>query len=295
MGINSFFIAQFCIGLITMSIHISLMKKEGLIKLFIFKKYTFKKVFKYAIGYIPLSFSSWIFNLSDRYIITYYVSLAMAGKYSFIMQLTMIIQVIIQAITTAYDPIFMGLMKDRTKENLEKIKIYFTVMIFLLLFVYLGLVLFLPFMIDIFFPIEYQGDYLLISILSMGFVFLAIRKMFANILVYYKKSLWISMSGYIPAIVNLGLNFIFVPKYGMYAAAWSTLASFFLYGFIVFVMAQKLQKFEFDYVKISSIFIMALIITWASFVYNNIVLNIFMLGLFVLFGKFLNIYKMMRI
>jgi len=295
LGVSSFFIAQFVVGLIVMIIHVYMMKKEELIKLFIFKKHTFKKIFKYAIGYMPLSFSSWIFALSDRYIITYYVSLAMTGKYSFIMQLTMIIQVLITAITTAYDPIFMKLMKDKTEESLYKIKIYFTVMIFLLLGIYLSLVLFLPFMIDTFFPPKYQGDYLLISILAMGFVFLAIRKIFANILVYYKKSFWISVSGYIPAIVNLVLNFMFVPKYGMYAAAWSTLVSFFLYGFIVFIMAQKLQKFEFAYVKMISIFSLALIITFVSFEYNSLILNLFMFSIYLLIGRFINIYKMLRI
>jgi len=295
MGIKLFFIAQVIVGFVVMSIHINMMTKEGLIKLFVFKKHTFKKVFKYALGYIPASFSSWIFNLSDRYIITYYVSLAMAGKYSFIMQLTMIIQVLMQAIDTAYTPIFMALMKENTKENLNKIKVYFTVMIFLLLGIYLGLILFLPLFIDTFFPVQYKGDYLLISILSMGFVFLGIRKMFVNVLVYYKKSFWISISGYIPAFVNLGLNFLFVPIYGMYAAAWATLASFFLYGLIVFIMAQKLHRFEFDYIQISSIFSIALIITWANFKYTNVVLNIFMLGVFLILGKFLNIYKIFRI
>ena len=296
MGIQSFFIAQFLVGSIVMYLHINMLKREGLLKLFIFNKHTFKKVFKYALGYLPLSFSGWIFAMSDRYIITYYASLAMAGKYSFLMQLTMIIQVIMQSIDTAYAPIFMGLMKEKGSENLEKIKSYFTVMIFLLLFVYLSMVLFLPFLIEALFPKQYQGDYLLISILAMGFVFLAIRKMFANILVYYKKSLWISISGYIPAIVNLGLNFIFIPKYGMYAAAWTTLVSFLLYAVIVFLMAQKLQKLEFNYLHIFTIFGVSIVITWVSFTFNysNFLLNMILLGAFVMLGKVFKIYELMR-
>jgi len=294
IGVQSFFIAQFIVGAIVMYVHLNMMKKEGIIKLFIFKKHTFRKVFKYALGYIPLSFSSWVFALSDRYIITYYVSLAMAGKYSFIMQLTAIIQVVMQAIDTAYTPIFMALMKEKTEENVEKLKSYFTVMSFLLLCMYLGMVLFMPFLIEAFFPEKYQGDYLLISILSMGFVFLAIRKMFVSVLVYHKKSFWISISGYIPAIINLVLNFIFVPKYGMYAAAWSTLISFFLYGIIVFVMAQKLQKFKFNYVQILSLFVMAIIISMIGFKYNSLMLDIIMISLFLAVGKFFNIYIMMR-
>lgn len=96
-----------------------------------------------------------------------------------------------QALDTAFAPIFMKLMKYKTKENLEEIKKYFYIV---------------PFLIDALFPIQYKGDYMLIPILAMGYVFLAIRKMFANILVYYKKSIMLSLSGYFPAFVNLGLN-----------------------------------------------------------------------------------------
>ena len=295
MGVDSFFIAQFIVGAITLFIHIKLLQKENLIQLFLFKKQTFKKLFKYAIGYIPATFSGWIFGLSDRYIITYFVSLSMAGKYSFIMQLVTIIQFFTQAIDTAYTPIFMKLMKEQTEKNLEKIKYFFVVMIFLLLFIYLGIVLFLPFLIETFFPEKYQGDYILIPILSMGFIFLAIRKIFANVLVYYKKSFWISISGYIPAIANLILNFIFIPKFGIYAAAWTTLISYLLYGVIVFIMAQKMQKFKFNYFQIFTIFTISIIITIISFRYNNILLNFILIGLFLLFGKFLNIYKMLRV
>jgi O-antigen/teichoic acid export membrane protein len=293
-GVNSFFISQFIVGFIVMYIHIYLMNKEGLIKLFLFKKNTFKKNFKYALGYIPLSFSSWIFGLSDRYIITYYVSIAMAGKYSFIAQLTAIMQVIMQAIDTAYTPIFMKQMKEKTKESLEQIKSYFTVISFLLLFIYLGMVLFLPFLIEKLFPLKYRGDYFLISIFSMGYVFLAFRKMLANILVYYKKSFWISISGYIPAITNLVLNFIFIPKYGMYAAAWTTLISFFLYAIIVFIMAQKLQKFEFDFLKILLFFLIAIFFTFIAYKYSNLIINFILIGLYLLIGQISGIYKLIR-
>jgi O-antigen/teichoic acid export membrane protein len=294
MGITSFFIAQFFVSSVVMTIHINMMKKEGLLKLLIFKKHTFKKVFKYALGYIPASFSGWIFLLSDRYIITYYFSLAVVAKYSFLVQLTAIMQVIMQSIDTAYGPIFMNLMKCKSQESLEKIKSYFTVITYLLLLIYLCMVLFLPFIIEAFFPKKLHGDYLIISVLSMGFVFLAIRKMFGNVLVYYKKTFWISISGYVPAVVNLGLNFIFIPLYGIYAAAWSTLVSFFIYGVIVFIMAQKLQRFIFNYMQITFLFLLAIVLSFISLYNSSLLVNLMLLGLFLIAGLFLNIFKLAK-
>lgn len=294
MGVHSFFISQFIVGSIVMFVHLSFMKKEGILKLFVFKKKTFNKNIKYGFGYMPASLSSWLFMMSDRYIITYFMSLAMAGKYAFIVQITMMIQVIMQSIQTAQNPIFIKQIKENSEESLGQIRNFITVMIFILLSIYIIMITMLPFVIEFLFPENYRGDYLLIPILAMGALFLAIRKMFSNVLVYYKKTFWISVSGYIPAGVNLGLNFIFIPIYGIYAAAWTTLFSLFLYASIVFTMAQKLQKFEFDYVKIFTLFILAVGFTVISFYYNSLVLNFLLLGLFVSFGQFFGIYKLLR-
>ncbi|GAB6074883.1 oligosaccharide flippase family protein [Nautilia lithotrophica] len=295
MGVKAFFVSQFLVGFITLLIHINIMRKENVIKIFLFNKNTFKKTFGYALGYVPLSFSSWIFNLSDRYIITYYVSLAMAGKYSFIIQLTSILQFITQSIDTAFTPTFMKLMKENTQKNSKSIEAFFIVFIYLLLLVYLTMVFFLPFIIQNLFPLKYHGDYFLISIIGMGFVFLSIRKIFANILVYYKKSWWMSMSGYLPALLNLVLNFIFIPKYGIYAAAWTTLFSFFIYAVIVFAMAQKLKKFILPYEKFLFLFLVSIIFSYVSLKYNKITLDFLMLLIFLFIGKMFNIDKLLRI
>lgn len=294
MGVHSFFISQFIVGSIVMFVHLSLMKKEGILKLFVFNKKTFKKNIRYGFGYMPASLSSWLFMMSDRYIITYFISLAMAGKYAFIVQITMMIQVIMQAIQTAQNPIFMRQIKENSEESLGQIRNFITVMIFILISIYIIMITMLPFVIEFLFPTNYRGDYLLIPILAMGALFLAIRKMFSNVLVYYKKAFWISISGYIPAGVNLGLNFIFIPIYGIYAAAWTTLFSLFLYAAIVFTMAQKLQKFEFDYIKIFLLFILAIGFTVISFYYNSMIVNFLLLGMFALFGQVFGIYKLLR-
>jgi O-antigen/teichoic acid export membrane protein len=293
-GVESFFIAQFIVNLAVMAIHLRMLINEGLVVLTRIRKALFTKLGKYALGYIPASFSGWIFSLSDRYIITYYVSISMAGKYAFLMQFAILIQIIMQAVNTSYTPIFMRLMKDGSRESLRKIEAYYTVIFYFLLLLFLGLSLFLPAVIENIFPEKYRGDYFLIPILSLSYVFLALRKMFANILVYHKKSLWISISGYIPAAVNLLLNFIFVPMYGMYAAAWSTFASFVLYGVIVFLMAQKLQHLNFAFLKIALLFFASLAIVYLNLQNYNLILSFVYFAAFVLLGGVTGIYRLIR-
>ena len=140
--------------------------------------------------------------------------------------------------------------------------------------------------IEYFFTKSFTGDYLLLYILSFGGVFLAIRKVFALTLGHYKKVLWLSSSAYIPAVLNLGLNFLLIPIYGIYGAAVATMLSFMLYAFVVFKMSQNLYAININYVKIIVLFIIALVMIFI--VDNNFYVNILLLAIYILIGY---IYK----
>ena len=154
--------------------------------------------------------------------------------------------------------------------------------------------MFLPFIIEAFFPITYHGDYALIPILAMGYVFLGLRKITSVILAYYEKALWFSMSGYLPAILNVALNFIFIPQYGIISAALSTLASFFIYFLTVYLMSRKLVIFELDYTSLSILYVASVAISIVSFFTNNLAINLILFIVFLLLGYLFNVFSMSR-
>ncbi|XNS81282.1 lipopolysaccharide biosynthesis protein [Vibrio cyclitrophicus] len=286
LKIESFFYSQFVINSFVCIIHLRMISKRGLIKIGVVSKKTLLKQIKYGLAFLPTSATAWVFSLSDRYILTYTVSIAATGKYAFLVQITMIIQIIMQSLDTAFSPIFMRIMKKRDTDSIRLIADYFTLMSFVILGIYLGLVLIVPFIIEKLFPLAYRGDYLLMSILSMGFVFLAWRKLFVSILVYHKKASWISYTGYFPAVLNIVLNLIFIPKYGIYAAAYTTLLSFFIYGATVYCLSLKLEKVNFDYFLVLTYLSSSIIFTYVGYIYNfqNLGLNILLLLCYFLFG-----------
>lgn len=52
--------------------------------------------------------------------------------------------------------------------------------------------------------------------------------LYVNIEHYYKKTPYITVNTIIAAASNIVLNFIFIPRYGYIAAAYTTLASYFI-------------------------------------------------------------------
>ena len=58
---------------------------------------------------------------------------------------------------------------------------------------------------------------------------------------YYEKTRFIAIGTGLAAVVNIILNYIFIPRYGYIAAAYTTLFTYFLYFLFHYFIARKLQ------------------------------------------------------
>jgi peptidoglycan biosynthesis protein MviN/MurJ (putative lipid II flippase) len=66
--------------------------------------------------------------------------------------------------------------------------------------------------------------------------------------IYYSKKLrWLPVITVVASLVNIGLNLIFVPRFGYMAAAVNTMAAFILQTILVFVYAQKCYYLNYNY------------------------------------------------
>ena len=65
--------------------------------------------------------------------------------------------------------------------------------------------------------------------------------LYVNIEHYYKKTPYITVNTIIAAASNIVLNFIFIPRYGYIAAAYTTLASYFISFVLHTRYAKKLE------------------------------------------------------
>lgn len=57
---------------------------------------------------------------------------------------------------------------------------------------------------------------------------------------FAKKTIWTSIAGIISAIVNVGLNYIWIPKYGLMGAVYATYISYLVMALIGYLFAKYL-------------------------------------------------------
>lgn len=222
------------------------------------------KCLKYSIPMLPAMAGSWISSMSDRLVIAKYCTLDSVGLYSLAFQLGQLLYIFGDAITRVISPIIMsGLVYD--KEN-TKVKVSSSAYLILLIMLFGEVLLFLfsEEFITVFADERYFESALFIPIFGFNYV-LGMQQRFPTQIISYKKKTWVISAGCIlSACVNLGLNFLFVPKYGYVFAVWASVASNLFYCIWSFIWGQRFEKIDYHFGRYIVAFVIFLVLIAAA-------------------------------
>ena len=148
------------------------------------------------------------------------------------------------------------------------------------------------------FPLLVQDDYIdaykYIPILIIASVFNMLSSNLSAIYIAKKRTKEIASTTILASIINIVINFIFIKKIGIYAAAISTLLAFFALFIIRYIDVQKYVD-----IKISNknifIFLILFILSFLTYMYNNVYINIIMLIINIIVCGFINKNEIIKI
>lgn len=226
------------------------------------KKMFDKGYWRYALGFnIPLLayyLSQFIFNSSDRIMISHMVGTDKAGIYGVAYSLATVLNFILNAINNSYVPWFYRKIKDGRMEDNQAVANKISILMALLLsFV----IWFAPEVIKIMAGEKYAEAVYVVAPVTVSILLLFYTQLFGNVEFYYEektKLIWASTGA---AIVNILLNYIFIRSYGFIAAAYTTLLSFFIFCYSSYLAMKKilrergLKDVAYDYKALIAIFL----------------------------------------
>ena len=99
----------------------------------------------------------------------------------------------------------------------------------------LFIMLLAPELIMIFGGKKYIESIYVVPPLAATVIFLFLYDMFSTVEFYYGENIGVMVASVLSAALNVGLNYIFIPKFGFYAAGYTTLVCFLCYAFAHFV------------------------------------------------------------
>ena len=197
-----------------------------------------KYCLKVSLPYIPHLLSLNILSASDRTMIKTMCGSEQAAIYSIGYSCATLVTMLGSSMNQAWTPWFSERMHDADYKSIRKWSaIYFSL--------YVGLVvivgLFVPEIIYILGGKLYTDSIYVMPPILAGCIFQFAYTFYVNVECYERKTGGLTFATVISAAINIGLNYIFIPKYGYIAAAFTTLVGYAVLFFIHFIMVLKMN------------------------------------------------------
>lgn len=201
------------------------------------------KYWKYAlIISFPLIWHTLAGNLlssCDRIIITKVCGAADNALYSVAYTCATLVSVLWSSMNTAWSPWAYDQMNAKTYGNLKKYSKPYTVFFIVIV---VGFMLLAPEMLYLMGGRSYQKALYVIPPVMVGFICQFVYSFYVNIEFYEKKQILIAFGTGFAALLNIGLNHLFVPKYGYVAAAYTTMAGYLALCILHYCIVRILKK-----------------------------------------------------
>ena len=243
-----------------------------------------KKVLKYSAPLIPHNISGVTTNMIDRILINKLLSTSMVGIYSVGNNFGNIVFLVVSGIGQAFTPWF----NERVKKNeIHEVSSISKLLLIIFCVIALCLSFFGEEVIYLITPIAYHESWRVIPLIAFAFVFHGVYYFFAAPLFYDiegKGNRIIPLVTILTALTNIGLNYIFIPLYGIVGAALATLISKFILALSLSFVYKKFVNIEYPLIFLLLTPITFLSISLISFIEMENALYFFMIkSLFVLF------------
>lgn len=202
------------------------------------KKY-WQFALKFSLPLVPHGLSQVILSQFDRIMITRMIGAAESGIYSFAYTIFSIVQITGSSIDSAWTPWFYQQMHDKNYDGIKKRSSF----VIISMSAFMSIVMLIsPELLSLLGTKSYADSvYCVIPLVAGGF-FAFIYNFPAGIEYYFEKTKFIMAGTMAAALLNIVLNYIFIKQYGYVAAAYTTLATYFLYFVFHWFLSRKIFR-----------------------------------------------------
>ena len=210
---------------------------------------------RYSLPIVPHLFAGWMLTLADRLILNNLVGVAETGLYSAGYKVAMIMNMAAASVNFAWSPYLYSAMKDRGDSAKQEIARFATYWVMMMCFIFLIISIFSKEIIAIFTASPYHLAYKVVPLIVSGCLFQGFYYIVVNPLFWKGKTPIIAVATMASGILNIGLNFLFIPKLQMMGAALATALSFLFCFIFIGYFSLKYLPFPYEYRRLFKILV----------------------------------------
>ena len=279
-------LAASLIGNISSCIYILLTKKiYNYISIKSYSKELLKKLWKYSIPLIPNAISWWIFNSSDRIIVSSVLGIGQNGILSAAYKFSSVYITIYNIFNMTWTESASLHIND--KDNSEFFSKIINTVLRLFTAICFGIIAFMPFIFPIMINEKFGEAYNQIPILMLSSLFNVLVGLISVIYIAKKDTKAVARTSIMSAIINLVINLVLIKFIGLYAASISTLVAYMSMGIYRLYDVKKYIKIKLDKSFVLKTLLMIPIL-FISYYINNLYLNIIIILITILYAWLIN-------
>lgn len=217
----------------------------------------------FGLPFVPAGLASISMEMIDRYLLAYLKDAATVGIYSAGYKLGIFMLLLTTAFHYAWQPFFLRLGKN--EESRSVFSKVFTIYVFAALLVWICISNFVHELIrvriagySLIGPAFYDAEPV-VPLILVAYVFHGAYLNFLPGIYFEKKTHMIPLITGVGAVVNVGLNFLLIPPYGMMGAAAATVAGYVTMTVGAFVISRRLFAVPYEWSRVVRIVISLLI------------------------------------
>ncbi len=224
----------------------------------------------FSLPIVTSNISYWGVQLSDRYIIGFFMGILFVGYYSPAYSIGNLIYLFIVPFIIVL-PVTLSQLFDNNK--IEDVKIYLEHSLKYLLMIGIpavfGISILSHQILRIFSTMEIaDNSYFIVPFIAISILFYGIYTIFTQILFLFKKTKIPAVIWVFAMILNIGLNIALIPKIGLIGTALSTLLSYVLATILVWYYSFRYLQFKIDYLFIIKSIIASIVMSRAIIYFN---------------------------
>ncbi len=281
MLIGTFIGQMLCVIYILVSLKI-----YDYLKLEMFDFNILKKLLLYSLPLIPNSISWWVFNASDRVIVSSILGvdqngyLSVAHKFSSIIVFMLNIYTMSLTETTSLHVKEIDFQEFYNKLFKQSVKIFSSISILII-----GI---MPFIFNIFVNKNFYDAYYQIPILMISSIFMVIVSVIGTLYIANNNTKAVAVTSFASALINIAVNISLIKYIGLFAATISTLLAYLIMS--VYRLYDCKRKYFRIKIDIKNIIIFVLISCLLIFSYYNqsVILKVILLVLAIVYTSIIN-------
>lgn len=213
---------------------------------------------RYGLPLVPHALATWILELSDRVLLARFASMADVGVYSVGYQLGSAMSLPIAAFTAAWVPfLFKSAATDGSAADhrLARLATYYAAV---LCSIALGWALVVRHAIGIIAAPAFHDAARVSPWVIAGYVFNGLYILPIGLLFWRERTSLIPLVTLVAGTVNVAMNLLLLPRFGMIAAAWSTCVAYGVMLCLAWRAGRQVYAFPYEHRRLATIVLLAL-------------------------------------